>query len=138
MIDFSGEFGERAYKRLKDEEVLWLTTTDSQGVPQPRPVWFLWDGESILVFSQPQGHKVAHIQQNPGVALNLNCTFTGGDVVVLLGEAEVLAGEVPANQVQAYLEKYARGLKDINMSAEEFEESYKTAIRIKVTRLRGH
>lgn len=138
MIDFSGEFGQRAYKRLQDEEVLWLTTTDSQSVPQPRPVWFLWDGETILVFSQPQGFKVAHIQQNSKVALHLNCTFTGGDVVVLLGEAEVMEEPAAEDQMQAYLEKYARGLQDINMTAQEFEESYKTAIRIKPTHLRGH
>jgi len=138
MIDFSTDFGQRAYKRLVDEEILWLTTTDSDGVPQPRPVWFLWDGESILVFSQPQGHKVSHIQQQPQVALNLNSTFTGGDVVVLIGEAEVLSKPVQAQQLQAYLEKYERGLKGINMTASDFQDSYHVAIRITPTRLRGH
>jgi PPOX class probable F420-dependent enzyme len=138
MIDFSGEFGQRAYKRLQDEEVLWLTTTDSQGIPQPRPVWFLWDGETILVFSQPQGFKVAHIQQNPRVALNLNCTFTGGDVVVLLGEAEVMQEPAAEEQMQAYLEKYERGLEDIHMTEEQFRDSYHTAIRIRLSKLRGH
>ena len=138
MIDFSSEFGQRAYRRLQDEEVLWLTTTDSRGIPQPRPVWFLWDGATILVFSQPQGRKVAHIQQHPRVALNLNCTFTGGEVVVLLGEAAVLAEPVAEDQMQAYLEKYDKGLQDINMTPESFKDSYHTAIRIKPTHLRGH
>jgi len=84
MIDFSSEFGQRAHKRLSEEEILWLTTIDKQGIPQPRPVWFLWDGETFLVFSQSQAHKVAHIQNRNQVALNLNSTFTGGDVVVLV------------------------------------------------------
>ena len=138
MIDFSSAFGQRALKRLQDEEVIWLTTTDSNGVPQPRPVWFLWDGETFLVFSQPQGYKVSHLQQNPNVAINLNCTFTGGDVIVLLGEGEILADPVGEVQMQAYLEKYKSGLKDINMTEQQFKDSYHTAIRIKPTRLRGH
>ena len=138
MIDFSTEFGQRANKRLSEEEVIWLTTTDDNGVPQPRPVWFLWDGETFLVFSQPQGYKVAHIQKRNQVALNLNSTFTGGDVVVLLGEADLLSTPVSQQAMDAYLKKYEQGLKGINMTESDFQDSYHTAIRIKPTQLRGH
>ena len=138
MIDFNTDFGQRAYKRLLEEETLWLTTTDTQGIPQPRPVWFLWDGETFLVFSQPQAYKVAHIQNQGQVALNLNSTFTGGDVVVLIGEAEVLDAPVSQQDMDAYLKKYEQGLKGINMTESDFQDSYHTAIRIKPTQLRGH
>lgn len=138
MIDFSTEFGQRAHKRLLEEETLWLTTTDGQGIPQPRPVWFLWDGETFLVFSQPQAYKVAHIQNQGQVALNLNSTFTGGDVVVLIGEAELLSTPVSQQDMDAYLKKYEQGLKGINMTESEFRDSYHTAIRIKPSQLRGH
>ncbi len=138
MIDFSTEFGQRANKRLLEEEVIWLTTTDDNGVPQPRPVWFLWDGETFLVFSQPQAYKVAHIQKQDQVALNLNSTFTGGDVVVLLGEADLLSTPVSQQALDAYLKKYEQGLKGINMTESDFQDSYHTAIRIKPTQLRGH
>lgn len=138
MIDFSTQFGQRAHKRLSEEEILWLTTTDSRGIPQPRPVWFLWDGESVLVFSQPQAFKVAHIQNQSHVALNLNSTFTGGDVVVLLGEAQVLSTPVSKQELDAYLKKYEQGLKGINMTESDFQDSYHTAIRITPTQLRGH
>ena len=138
MIDFSTEFGQRAHKRLSEEEILWLTTTDARGIPQPRPVWFLWDGESVLVFSQPQAFKVAHIRNQSHVALNLNSTFTGGDVVVLLGEAQVLSTPVSKQELDAYLKKYEQGLKGINMTESDFQDSYHTAIRITPTQLRGH
>ena len=138
MIDFSTDFGQRAHKRLVEEETLWLTTTDTQGIPQPRPVWFLWDGETFLVFSQPQAYKVAHIQNQSQVALNLNSTFTGGDVVVLLGEAQLLSTPVSQQDMDAYLKKYKQGLKGINMTESDFQDSYHTAIRIKPTQLRGH
>jgi len=138
MINFSTEFGQRAHKRLSEEEILWLTTIDAQGIPQPRPVWFLWDGETFLVFSQSQAHKVAHIQNRNQVALNLNSTFTGGDVVVLLGEAQMLSTPVSQPEMDAYLKKYEQGLKGINMTESDFQDSYHTAIRIKPTQLRGH
>ena len=138
MIEFNTEFGQRAHKRLSEEEILWLTTIDAQGIPQPRPVWFLWDGETFLVFSQSQAHKVAHIQNRNQVALNLNSTFTGGDVVVLLGEAQMLSTPVSQPEMDAYLKKYEQGLKGINMTESDFQDSYHTAIRIKPTQLRGH
>ena len=43
MIDFTTEFGKRADSRLKEDHIIWLTTVDVLGKPQPRPVWFLWD-----------------------------------------------------------------------------------------------
>lgn len=138
MIDFNTDFGQRAYQRLEDEEVIWLITTDSRGVPQTRPVWFLWDGDTILVFSQPRAHKVEHIRKQEQVALNLNCTFTGGDVVVLIGQAEILMEPVSAEEMEAYLVKYEQGLKGISMTESDFKDSYHTAIRIKPLQLRGH
>jgi len=53
MIDLTSKFGHRAARRLAEEKIIWLTTMDNLGHPQPRPVWFLWNGASILIFSQP-------------------------------------------------------------------------------------
>jgi len=137
MIDFSTEFGQRAYKRLSDEEVIWLTTTDNQGNPQPRPVWFLWNGESVLIFSQPQAHKVAHIKIHPRVALNLDSANSGEDIVVLLGEAQIDRAPVSQAEMESYIEKYRQGLVSINMTESEFKDSYSTTIRVTPTHLRG-
>lgn len=138
MIDFTSEFGKRAARHLGEEEVIWLTTTDSQGGSQPRPVWFTWNGENLLVFSQPQAYKVSHIEDNPRVALNFNCTDSGEDVVVLIGEAKIDPSPVPEDEMTAYLHKYQRGLVDISMTEKEFQESYSTVIRVRPTRLRGY
>lgn len=138
MIDLTTEFGKRVARRLSEEEVIWLTTTDSQGSPQPRPVWFLWNGESILIFSQPDAYKVSHIENNPYVALNLNSDASGSDIVVFLGEAQIIEGSVPEDDLKNYLNKYSRGLKQINMTVDEFNNSYNLAIRIILKSLRGH
>ena len=60
-IDFSTEFGSRVAHQLISEEVIWLTTVGPENTPQPRPVWFLWDGTSCLIYSQSKTYKLDHI-----------------------------------------------------------------------------
>ena len=61
--------------------MLWLTTTDSQSVPQPRPVWFLWDGDEILLYSL-ESPRARNIADHPRVSLNLDGNGLGGDIVI--------------------------------------------------------
>ena len=137
MIDFDSEFGRRALKRLEQEDVIWLSTVDAKNSPQPRPVWFHWDGETVLIFSQVEGAKVRHIRRNPKVALNFNSSPDGGDVVVLLGEAALVEGKVNPERLKDYIRKYREGIKDIGMTPESFEADYHVAILVKPTVLRG-
>ncbi len=136
-IDTNTPFGARVAKRLQEEQVVWLTTVRPDGVPQPNPVWFLWDGETILIYSQPEAKKVSHIRANPHVALNLNCTEDGGDVVVITGRAEIEAEPTITHLSQRYVEKYRQGFKDINETPESMAKSYSTVIRVRPTHLRG-
>ncbi len=137
MIDLNTEFGRRVQRRLREEIIIWLTTVSSDLTPQPRPVWFLWDGQAFLIFSQPNTYKLKHIARVPKVALNFNSDAEGEEVIVLTGEAAI-AGEVPpANEVAAYMEKYAASIAALGMSPHEFAESYSVAIRVTPTSLRG-
>ena len=136
MINFSDDFGKVVDQRLRDEEVIWLTTTGKDGVPQPRPVWFYWNGETILIYSQPKTAKVRHIEKQPMVALNFNSTFTGDQIAVIHGEARIV-DEVADADLTTYLDKYAEGLKRINMTLEDFEQGYSKAIVVVPTALRG-
>src|SRR6266581_1156609 len=49
LPDPSTPFGERVARRLRDERLIWLTTVDAKGIPQPTPVWFLWDGARLIL-----------------------------------------------------------------------------------------
>ena len=51
-IDPSTDFGARVERRLRDEIVIWLVTVGPSGAPEPAPVWFLWDGQSFVVYSR--------------------------------------------------------------------------------------
>ncbi len=136
-IDPTTSFGARAAQRLADETVLWLTTVDPAGVPQPTPVWFLWTGTHLLLTSQPSTAKLRNITANGSVALNFNSTVTGGDVVVLTGSAAIDPAGLTGGELAAFDAKYADDIKGVGMTAEEFHTSYSVLIRVTPERIRG-
>ncbi len=138
MIDLTTEFGRRVARRLAEERIIWLTTVDAEGTPQPRPVWFWWDGATFLIYSQSKTHKLEHIRRNAKVALHLDGDGLGGNIVVFTGEASLAPDAPPANQVPAYVQKYQPGFARIGLSAEEFAQKYAVALRVTPTSLRGH
>ena len=137
MIDWNEKFARKVGRRLAKERVGWLVTVGSDLIPQPRPVWFLWDGETILLFSQAKARKIVHISKNPKVAFLLNTDEEGSHVVVLLGEAAVDPKSLPAYKVPAYIKKFRKGIADLDLTPEEFSREYPVAIRVKPASLRG-
>jgi PPOX class probable F420-dependent enzyme len=138
MIDMTTDFGARVARRLQNERIVWLTTVRANGQPEPNPVWFLWDGESIIIFSPPDAHKVHNIMQRPKVSLHLNSDEFGGDVVIFAGEASIVPDVHAADAYPALVEKYRPNL-DVpgSITTEQFVNGYSTAIRVIPTRLRG-
>ena len=137
-IDTSSDFGARATRHLQDDQVVWLVTVDADGTPQPSPVWFLWDGDTALIYSQPSTPKLRNIEQRPRVSLHFNSTPNGGDVVILTGDASIEAGTAPVNENSAYVDKYTDGIGSIGMTPDAFAQAYSVPIRIRPTSLRGH
>jgi PPOX class probable F420-dependent enzyme len=138
MIDLTTKFGRKVKRHLKQEYVIWLTTTGSDLSPQPRPVWFIWDGSSFLIFSQPHARKVQHIAARPQVALHFNTDETGDtDVIIFVGMAASDAMVPPAHKLRAYLRKYRAGMAELGMTPEQFSREYSVAIRVTPTSLRG-
>ena len=137
MVDFSSRLGRYVNRRLRQEKVIWLTTVDSHGTPQPRPVWFHFDGETVLIFSEKNKAKLRHIAGNSKVALNLNTDEDGGDVAVIVGEAKILDDLPASNRVKTYLRKYSKGIKDLDMTVAEFRDAYTVPILVTPQALRG-
>ncbi len=139
MIDTTSEFGARVAQRLQQEGIIWLTTVRSDGTPQPSPVWFLWDGETFLIYSQPGAPKVRNIARSPKVALHLNGDAWGYNIVILTGDARILEDAPPPTEVPAFVGKYRDDLRSVQ-SSEDFARimhGYDLAIRVTPTGLRG-
>jgi len=135
-IDLTGELGQRAQERLSTEQLAWLTTVRPNGTPEPNPVWFLWDGSSIILRSQ-DNLKVRNIKANPNVVLNFESGEGGGDILVFHGVAEIAADAVFEQVRDAYVTKYAEGIKRLGTTPEKMFASYSLTISIKPTKLRG-
>ncbi|MFD1530886.1 TIGR03667 family PPOX class F420-dependent oxidoreductase [Pseudonocardia aurantiaca] len=138
LPDEGTEFDARVARRLDEAVVAWFTVVDGAGTPQPAPVWFVWDGETALVYSDYRAKRLDHVRARCQTALNLDGDGAGGDIVVLAGETHVdaVAPAVPDNP--AYLAKYGERITNGWGSAEEFAKTYSVALRFLPKRLRGY
>lgn len=137
-VDPATEFGARVERRLREDTIGWLVTSAKDGAPQPNPVWFLWDGETVLIYSQPGQAKLKNIERNPAVAFNLDSQSGGDDIVILTGTAAVDGSAPKPHEIAAYVAKYEDGMRRLELGTpEEFSASYSVAIRVTPTKVRG-
>lgn len=137
MINFSDELGKRTMDRILTEQVIWLTTISPKGLPQPRPVWFVWDQGDFIIYSTSNARKIAHISANPNISLHFNTDADGYDIQVILGKACVDPTVLPANLNEAYSTKYGAEILTLDMDEEKYSRLYSVGIRITPIRLRG-
>jgi len=136
MIDFTTNLGKRARERLASEYCIWLTTTGTDGTPQPRPVWFVWDNGEFVIYSPEGAAKLKHIAANPKVALNFDGGTFGEDIQVFIGHARVTASDFGSAAAKAYFAKYADQIPEINMTEASFKAMFSQTIRITADKLR--
>jgi PPOX class probable F420-dependent enzyme len=140
LPDPATPFGERVARRLREERLIWLTTVDAKGTPQPAPVWFWWDEatSTILVYSRADAKRQGHISRNPRVAFNLDGNGNGGDIIVITGEAQLSPNDPSADRLPVYVEKYRDNITRSFQTPEKFAEMYPVALRIRPIAIRGH
>lgn len=123
-------------QRLQSDIIAWFITVRPDGRPHSVPVWFLWDGEDILVFSKPNNQKLRNLQNNPNVVLSLDNTNGGGDIVTIDGKAELLDGQQTDlnTTLPAYSAKYGDRIKSFGWTPESMAAEYSQGIRVTLTR----
>ena len=134
MLDVSDPKGAHIDRRLRAEPIIWLSTVRPDGRPHLVPVWFLWDGAAILIFSQPGAQKVRNLRHSPHVMLALDTADEGEDVVLLEGRAALLGDGAPRSTLPAYAEKYAALMARLGMAADWHAAEFSQAIRVAVDR----
>lgn len=122
----------RIARLLETEAVVWLSTTRPDGLPHLVPVWFWWDGQSVLVFSKPEAVKVRSLRENPALMLALGDPDADFDVGLLEARATVLSERVPVPEPM--FAKYADRMAAIGLDPSTFAETYRQAVRIAPTR----
>jgi PPOX class probable F420-dependent enzyme len=124
----------RVVRLLDAEPVVWLSTVRPDGTPHLVPIWFSWDGESILIASKPHARKVQNLRANPRVMLALGEPDDDFDVGLLEGVAEVLDAPTAAALPASHFRKYRDQMAAIGLTREEFLATYSLVIRVRPTR----
>lgn len=135
LPDPSTPFGATVRERLAEDTIIWLTTVGKDGTPQPNPVWFLLEGESILTYNRSGAHRLTHIKSRPRVSLHLN--QRDGDVVVLVGSAERDDTVPPSDRNPDYVTKYSAAMARVSGSVAKFAAAYPVPMRIRIDSVRG-
>lgn len=61
------------YRDLLESTALGhLATIGPGGKPQVNPVWFIWDGERLLLSIKPETAKYRNLRANPAVAMSIS------------------------------------------------------------------
>jgi PPOX class probable F420-dependent enzyme len=134
MLDLTNPKHAYVDERLRKNLILWLGSVRPDARPHLVYVFFLWDGNNILIFSQPNSQKIRNLQQNPHVTLALDDTKDGEDMVILEGKAELLHDPAVKTSLPAYAAKYDSLLKSVGLTAEAMAAIYSQPILITPTR----
>lgn len=122
--------------RLRANLMAWLTTVRPDGRPDSVPVWFLLrEDETFLVYSQPGKIKLRNVSLNPQVALGLDVTDIGRDIIRAEGTAEHVPGFPRADQEPGYLAKYTERMGANFGTPERFAAMFPEALIITPGRL---
>ena len=119
---------------LRSETVVWLSTVSPDGGPHLVPIWFSWNGETVLIASKPHARKVANLRANPSVMLALGEPDDDFDVGMIQGRAELPGEPATALLPRAHLAKYRGQMASIGLTTDEFLQTYSQVIRIRPTR----
>jgi PPOX class probable F420-dependent enzyme len=124
----------RIDRMLRREPVIWLSSVCPDGQPHLVPIWFSWDGDTILIASKPNAKKVSNLRLNPAVMLALGAPEDDFDVGMVQGIAELPSEPATELLPAAHLAKYRTQLDAIGLSRAEFLATYSQVIRIRPTR----
>lgn len=66
----NGQVPERFHDILTRARLGHLATISQAGRPEVNPVWFLWDGEHILLSVKAETRKYRNLMRNPNLAIS--------------------------------------------------------------------
>jgi PPOX class probable F420-dependent enzyme len=133
MLDTSQPYHAHIDHRLRGEPIIWLTTSSPAGRPHMAPMWFLWDGRTILLFSLPKTRKLRNIAANASVVLALQAADQGYDVVIVEGHGTFIDDPLLNGAMPAFVEKYASVPR--RWPPEEWAQKFSRTIRVVPTKL---
>lgn len=124
----------RVDRLLRTEPVVWLSTVRPDGWPHVVPIWFWWDGTSVLIASKPHARKIANLKIRPECMLALGDAEADFDVALIEARADVAEMSTRALLETGLYAKYSARMVAIGLGAAEFASTYSLVLRLTPTR----
>jgi PPOX class probable F420-dependent enzyme len=115
-------------------DVVWVGSVRPDGTPHVVPIWFVWDGETILVFSKPHAQKVRNVQTNPRVMVAVGEPSRDFDVELIEAVAELVPQPTCEVLPDGFAQKYGARVTEGGLTCDRFADVYSQPIRIRPTR----
>lgn len=134
-----GVIDEASAARLRSAPLGWLTTVRADGQPQTSYIWFHYDGNDLIVLSQPTAGKMRNLASDLKVSFHLDGDGTAGDGVLTMdAEAEILGDRLSAERLDAYMAKYESRIREsLGSTPDRYHADFSVAVRIVPRRLRA-
>ena len=126
-----------ARRHLSTDVVGWLTSRSADGRLQSSPISFLWDGETVLFYSQPDTPKLRNIAADPSVSFHLSGDRYGDHALIFEGVACVDVAAQASNVHPSYRAKYRMPLSHWRMDEDKTATDFSVPIRIRPLRARA-
>ena len=139
-MDVMSRAAARVRRFLETEPVIWLSTTRPDGGPHLVPVWFAWDGRSIVVLSKPTARKVHNLRADPRAMLAIGDAEDDFDVGLIEATAELIDGSEGSTGPAlppAFEAKYGAWIEALGLTPAAFAATYATVIRLTPRRALG-
>jgi PPOX class probable F420-dependent enzyme len=124
----------RAEAFLRDAPIVWLSTVRPDGRPHLVPIWFWWDGISILIATKPHARKVANLREAPDCMVALGDAAANFDVALIEARGEIVATPTSDLLDAGLFVKYRALMADVGLTRATFEALYSQVVRITPTR----
>jgi PPOX class probable F420-dependent enzyme len=135
MLDLTQPFHAYVDRRLRAEPIIWLTTATLDGRTHIVPMWFLWDGQAVVLFSLPNTKKLRHIASNPLVSLALEASDQGYDIVIIEGRASLIDDPLVTGKMPSFITKYAGVPR--RWEPQEWAEKFSKTVQVMPTKLKA-
>jgi PPOX class probable F420-dependent enzyme len=122
-------------EQLRTAPVGWVSTVRSDGTPHLVPVWFQWDGETILFFAQPGDQKIRNLRHSPRVTFGIALNPEAATVSIIQGEAELTSRESPGPLPAEYVDKYRDQINAYGWNESSMAEQYSVQVRVHPTKM---
>ncbi len=133
MLNLAQPYDAHIENRLRTEPIIWFGTSSRNGQPHLVPMWFLWDGTAITLFSLPNTRKLRDLTDNSSVVLALEAADQGYDVVILEGRATLFSDPSVTGLMPPFVAKYANIPR--RWPPEEWAKMFTQSIRVIPTKL---